>query len=66
MKNSTLKFLDVGHNRLRNTGIKAIIEGVRANPDSQLRELGVCSNFINDDGMTKLFEELIIPGKDHG
>ena len=61
--NQALKFLDIGHNSLRNTGLKAIIQGVTSNKDSPLKQLGVCSNFINDDGMTSLFEELVLSGK---
>jgi hypothetical protein len=61
-QNKSLKFLDIGHNSLRNTGLKAIIQGIRSNSDSPLTQLGVCSNFINDDGMTNLFDELVLTG----
>jgi len=34
--NKTLEFLDVGYNRLREKGIKAITDGICANPESKL------------------------------
>lgn len=58
--NSTIEFMDIGHNRIRQTGLKAICDGVLANPKSKLSELGIRANFINDDGISYLFEKLVI------
>lgn len=57
--NSTLEFLDVGYNRLREKGIKAITDGICENPNSRLRFLGIRFNFINDDGFNYFFENAI-------
>lgn len=59
--NSTLSFLDIGHNRIRITGLKALTEGILANPNSKLNKLGLRSNFINDEGLSYLFEALVLP-----
>ena len=60
-KNSTIEFLDIGHNRVRITGLKAITQGILANPTSKLCKLGLRSNFINDEGISDLFDQLILP-----
>jgi hypothetical protein len=59
--NTSLEFLDVGHNRIRQTGLRAIVDGIVENPSSKLTQLGVRSNFINDDGFSYLFDRLVIP-----
>ena len=59
--NSTLEFLDIGHNRVRLTGLKAITQGILANPNSKLAKLGLRSNFINDEGISVLFDQLVFP-----
>ena len=59
--NSTLQFLDLGHNRIRITGLKAICDGILANPNSKLCKLGLRANFINDEGFSQLFEKLVLP-----
>jgi len=56
-----LQFLDVGHNRIRQTGLKAICDGVLANENPKLKRLGIRANFINDDGLSYLFEKLVFP-----
>jgi Ran GTPase-activating protein (RanGAP) involved in mRNA processing and transport len=58
--NTTIEFLDIGHNRIRQTGLRAICDGIVANPKSKLTELGIRANFINDNGINYLFEQLII------
>lgn len=58
-KNKSLEFLDIGHNRIRQTGLKAICDGILSNGGCKLRRLGLRSNFINDDGFTYLFEKLV-------
>ena len=61
--NTSLEFLDVGFNRLREKGIKALTDGITENPNSNIKHLGVRFNFINDDGFTYLFENAIFKGK---
>jgi len=59
--NKSLEFLDIGHNRIRQTGLKAICDGMLTNPDCKLNKLSICANFINDDGLNYLFEKLVLP-----
>ena len=59
--NTSLRFLDVGHNRIRLTGLKCIVEGILANPASQISELSIKWNFINDEGISYLFEQMVFP-----
>ena len=61
--NTTLEFLDVGHNRLREKGIKALTDGICENPGSKLKHLGLRFNFINDDGFNYFFENAIFKNK---
>ncbi len=61
--NSTLQFLDVGFNRLREKGIKAITDGIAENPTSNLSHLGVRFNFIKDDGFAYLFDKVVFGDK---
>ena len=53
--------LDIGHNRIRLTGLKSITEGILANPASQVTEMSVKWNFITDEGFSYLFDQLILP-----
>lgn len=62
-KNQTIEFLDIGHNRVRDTGMSAICAGVRENPKSKLSELCIRSNFISDNGLEHIFEELVFKKK---
>lgn len=57
--NSTLEYLDAGYNRLREKGVNAITDGINENPTSSLRHLGLRYNFINDDGIKYLFDNLV-------
>ncbi len=59
--NSTLEFLDIGHNRIRLTGLKSIIDGIKANPTSKVSEMSIKWNFITDEGFSWLFEQLVLP-----
>jgi len=61
--NTSIEFLDVGFNRLREKGIKAITDGICENPESNIKHLGLRFNFINDDGFNYLFENAIFKGK---
>jgi len=55
--------LDVGYNRLREKGIRAITEGFTQNAGSKLKVLGIRYNFINDDGFGFFFEEAVLKKK---
>jgi hypothetical protein len=35
-QNKVLSFLDIGHDRIRITGLKAVIDRIPANPDCKL------------------------------
>ena len=61
--NSTIEWLDVAHNRIRPKGLEAISEGILKNKDSKLKTLGIRMNFINDDGFTQFFDQVILSGK---
>lgn len=61
--NKSIEFLDLGHNRLREKGVKAITEGICENKESKLSHLGVRYNFINDDGFNYLFEHAFFKKK---
>lgn len=61
--NKSIEFLDIGHNRIRSKGLEAIREGILGGKDSKLQSLGIRMNFINDDGFTRFFDEVIFAGK---
>ena len=65
--NTSLKFLDLGHNRIRLTGLKSITEGILANPASQVSEMSIKWNFITDEGFSYLFDAIVFPktGRTH-
>lgn len=57
--NTSLKSIDIGHNRIRKTGLEAIVNGIKANKNSSLETLGIRSNFINDDALNNMFDALV-------
>jgi len=57
--NSTIEFVDLGHNRIRNKGLEAIKDGILANTNSKIHSLGLRMNFISDDGFDSFFNDLI-------
>lgn len=57
--NKSIEFLDIGHNRIRSKGLEAIREGIIGGKESKLQTLGIRMNFINDDGFTRFFDEVI-------
>lgn len=61
--NKSLEFLDIGHNRIRETGLKAIVDGIILNVNCKLNQLSICANFINDDGINMLFDRLVLGSK---
>ena len=61
--NKTISFIDIGHNRIRITGLKAIVDGILDNPESKIVKLGIRANFINDEGLSDLFDKLVYPGE---
>lgn len=62
MVNSNIEFLDIGHNRIRQKGLEAIIQGITNAKQTSLKSLGLRMNFINDDGFTTFFNEVIFSG----
>ena len=60
--NKYIEFLDIGHNRIRQKGLEAIIEGITKAKETGLTSLGLRMNFINDDGFTSFFNEVIFSG----
>lgn len=57
-KNSTLEFIEFGHNRIRNKGLLALADGIKQNPNSQLKTLGLRFNFLTDDGVIEFLKAL--------
>jgi len=60
--NTSIDFLEIGHNRIRQKGLEAISEGILAQKGSKMKTLGIRMNFINDDGFTRFFEEVVLSG----
>lgn len=56
--NSTLEFIEFGHNRIRNKGLLAIGEGISKNPNTSISTLGLCFNFLSDDGIIDFLKQL--------
>jgi hypothetical protein len=57
--NSTIEFLDIGHNRIRQKGLESIASGIQDSTNSNLKTLGLRLNFINDDGFKSFFEDVV-------
>lgn len=49
-----LEFVEFGHNRIRNKGLLAIAEGIRANEASVVKILGLRFNFLTEEGIIDL------------
>ena len=60
--NTSIEFLDIGHNRIRSKGLEAISEGILEAKNCNLKTLGLRMNFINDDGFQRFFDEVILSG----
>ena len=43
------------------TGLKSVVEGILANNASLVSELAIKWNFITDEGLSYLFEQLVLP-----
>ena len=56
--NSTLEFLDIGKNKIRNKGITNLFEQICSNPHSALKTLGVRKNSFDDKGIYNLIQIL--------
>ena len=55
LNNDTLEVLDIGCNRIRNKGVKAIIQGILGTESkSIIKILGLKNNFINDKGFKEV------------
>jgi hypothetical protein len=57
--NTSITFLEIGHNRIRQKGLEAISEGILGAKDSKLKSLGLRMNFINDSGFQRFFDEVV-------
>lgn len=60
--NSSIEFLDIGHNRIRQKGLEAISNGIQGASNSNLKTLGLRLNFINDDGFKSFFDDVVFSG----
>ena len=60
--NSSIEFLDIGHNRIRQKGLEAIADGIKSAKETNLKTLGLRLNFINDDGFNKFFDKVVFSG----
>lgn len=56
--NTVLEFLEIGHNRIRDKGLKAISNGIIKNPQSNIKSLGLRFNFLTKSGVEYLLESL--------
>lgn len=63
--NHSIEFLDIGHNRIRSKGLEAISQGILESENSKLKTLGLRMNFINDNGFTRFFDEVIHSEQSH-
>lgn len=52
-KNSTLQWIDFGHNRIRDEGLTALAKGISQNENSNIHTLGLRFNFISGDAMNE-------------
>ena len=53
--NSTIEFLELGHNRIRNKGLKVIAVAIASNQSSRLSILGLRFNFLTEEGIIGFF-----------
>lgn len=49
--NTVLEFLEIGHNRIRDKGLKALTDGLVKNPQSNIKSLGLRFNFLTKTGV---------------
>jgi len=61
--NSTLEFIDFGHNRLRDEGVLSLARGLSDNKTSGIKFLGLRFNFITEDGIIDFLKKLYSGGK---
>lgn len=54
----TLECLELGHNRIRDKGLKEITDAIVANKHSALKILGLRFNYITNVGATYLYNKL--------
>lgn len=54
----TLECLELGHNRIRDKGLKEITDAIIANKHSALKILGLRFNYITNVGATYLYNKL--------
>ena len=58
LHNTTLECLELGHNRIRDKGLKSIVENLVKNPASKLKIIGLRFNFLTKAGVEELFDAL--------
>jgi hypothetical protein len=56
--NQKIECIELGHNRIRDKGLKAIVKGLSENPQSKLRILGLRFNFLTKAGIEHVFDNL--------
>lgn len=61
-ENSTLEFLDIGKNKIRNKGVTYLFEQICSNPHSALKCLGIRKNSFDDKGIYNLIQILTHQG----
>jgi hypothetical protein len=54
----TLECLDLGHNRIRDKGLKEVVDALVSNKASALKVLGLRFNYITNGGATYLYNKL--------
>lgn len=54
----TLELLEVGHNRIRDKGLKSIVDALISNEKSSLKIMGLRFNFLTNVGITYLYNKL--------
>lgn len=57
--NKNIEFLDLGHNRVRTTGLEAIAEGLNHSEGNKLKTLAVRMNFLNDDAIKNFMKDVV-------
>lgn len=53
-----LECIELGHNRIRNKGLKSVTDAIISNKHSEIKILGLRFNFINNIGATYFFNKV--------
>lgn len=54
VSNSSLEYLEIGYNRIRDEGLRVICNAIRENPKCNLRVLGLRNNFLSDKAFSSV------------